>query len=102
MNKRFIKINDEFLCGKCGEINPPADKTCRNHCRKCLYSLHVDVNPGDRASKCHGWLKPIEIEISAGEMKSIKFKCEKCDQISRNKIADDDNRQKLFEILEKI
>ena len=101
MTKKFTKINEEFICGKCGALNPPANKTCRNHCRECLYSLHVDINPGDRASECHGWLIPRKIEISAGEMKAIQFECEKCGKISRNKIADDDNRQKLFEILEK-
>ena len=101
MKKRFTKINESFPCGKCGNQNPPADTTCRNHCRECLYSLHVDKNPGDRASSCHGWLRPIDIEISAGEMRSIRFQCEKCNQISRNKIAADDSREALFKIIEK-
>ena len=24
----------------------------RNHCPNCLYSLHVDIEPGDRESEC--------------------------------------------------
>lgn len=26
----------------------------RNHCPNCLYSLHVDIEPGDRESECGG------------------------------------------------
>ncbi|HIQ57626.1 TPA: RNHCP domain-containing protein, partial [Candidatus Gracilibacteria bacterium] len=38
----FKVINEEFTCEWCGEINPPSKGTCRNHCRKCLCSKHVD------------------------------------------------------------
>ena len=98
--KRFIKINESFVCAFCGHKNPKADKTCRNHCQKCLCSLHVDKNPGDRTEECHGKLMPIRIETKGGEMKDIVFQCEKCGMIRTNKIADDDNKNALFEVWE--
>ena len=97
--KQFTHNNDSFICEVCGTKNPPADKTCRNHCRVCLCSKHVDNNPGDRAAKCHGILQPVSIELKGGQMVSLVFKCEKCGKVGRNKIAEDDNREKLFEIL---
>ncbi len=100
--KKFTHRNDGFICENCGIINNPASKTCRNHCKECLYSLHVDCNPGDRLEQCHGFLKPINIEITRNDFDKIIFKCIKCDIIKRNKIADDDNREKIFQILEKL
>ena len=29
-----------------------------NHCPRCLYSKHVDINPGDRAEQCDGMMEP--------------------------------------------
>ena len=98
--KRFIKRNDSFVCEVCGYHNSPASVTCRNHCCQCLYSKHVDKNPGDRAEQCGGIMKPIDVEILGGELTSIVFKCQKCGFIRKNKIASDDNREKLFEIVE--
>jgi len=99
--KKFTVRNESFICEVCGKENPPASATCRNHCRECLCSKHVDKNPGDRDESCHGILIPIDIEISGAEMKSIIFKCKKCGMIRKNKIALDDNREKLFEVIEK-
>jgi len=66
----------------------------------CLYSLHVDEKPGDRASGCGGLLEPVKIVVSRGQMQSIVFGCQKCGKEGRNKIAEDDERGRLFEILE--
>lgn len=89
------------MCLFCGHENPLAPKTCRNHCQKCLCSLHVDKNPGDRAEECHGKLIPIGIEVRKGEMQSILFKCKKCGMERKNKIAEDDDRTRLLEIMKK-
>ncbi len=100
--KRFTHNNDEFVCEVCGAKNPPAVKTCRNHCYKCLCSKHVDINPGDRAATCHGVLNPIGIDLKGdGTMDRIVFKCKTCNQVSRNKIAEDDDRDALFEVFGK-
>ena len=47
-NKTFTSKNDGFSCQKCNRMVPPTSKSCRNHCPYCLYSKHVDVNPGDK------------------------------------------------------
>ena len=94
----FPKINESFVCVVCGHKNPPAPKTCRNHCQKCLHSLHVDNIPGDRSSECGGILKPVQIESSSTELRSIISQCEKCGVLKKNKIAEDDDREALFEL----
>ena len=96
--KSFIHKNEGFICINCGAENPPAPKTCRNHCRECLVSLHVDKNPGDRAEECKGIMKPIQIEMSRGSMSDIVFQCEKCGVVRRNKIAIDDKREALLSV----
>ena len=47
---------DTFTCRVCGRLCLPenAGSDHRNHCSNCLSSLHVDVEPGDRASDCGG------------------------------------------------
>jgi len=99
--KKFKKINNSFVCEICGYKNPPALKTCRNHCKKCLYSKHVDINPGDRAEKCQGKMKPINVELKNHEIANIIFECEKCGKRSRNKVAEDDNKFLLMELWNK-
>lgn len=61
-----------------------------NHCPRCLYSLHVDINPGDRLAKCGGLMEPIKIE-SVGKEFIITHKCVKCGYEKRNKSSFDDN-----------
>ena len=42
---------DTFTCKVCGRLCTPqnAGSDHRNHCPNCLSSLHVDIEPGDRA-----------------------------------------------------
>ena len=45
--------NTGFECGHCRSAVPAnSDGHYRNHCPYCLWSLHVDDLPGDRASSC--------------------------------------------------
>ena len=90
-NRVFTKIDEEFVCENCGTRVSKLGYTCRNHCPKCLYSKHVDVNPGDRQESCHGLLEPIGVEIDSKKGYVIIFKCKKCGQIRKNKAAKDDN-----------
>lgn len=98
MQKRFTKIDEEFICENCGNKVQKLGYTCRNHCPICLYSKHVDVNPGDRAENCHGSLKPISVEIDSKKGYVIIFKCEKCGKIRRNRAADDDNMDLIIKL----
>lgn len=88
--KTFSKLDDNFICEKCGKNVEKLRYTSRDHCPFCLYSKHVDINPGDRANECKGLLKPIEIEKFKDSYKII-YKCEKCNQIHKNIIAKDDD-----------
>lgn len=90
--KNFITNNDSFVCQNCGTENNPAVKTCRNHCKKCLYSLHLDQEiPGDRKSNCKYLMKPIEIGQDGKKGFFVVHQCLKCKKTIRNKLAEDDN-----------
>ena len=75
MSKKFIKKVEDFVCEKCGDEVVGGGFT--NHCPKCLWSKHVDINPGDRAEKCGGMMKPIGA-LKIGDSYSIIHQCEKC------------------------
>ncbi len=98
MSKKFTVRNEEFVCKVCGEKNFPAPKTCRDHCCKCLCSLHVDKYPGDRAESCQGVLRPLSVELARGEFASLNYKCDKCGALRKNKIAIDDDREMILKV----
>lgn len=85
--KRFTKNDSGFVCANCGKEVLPLGYTSRNHCPFCLCSLHVDVNPGDRASDCGGVMDAVSAEPSAKHGYVLIFKCRKCGFIGRNKAA---------------
>lgn len=88
---KFIMIDESFICNECGYEVSPLGYTARDHCPKCLCSMHVDINPGDRDCGCHGTLRPIGIESGKKNTYKIIYKCDKCGEIKRNKSAIDDN-----------
>ena len=98
--KNFIVIDEKFTCKNCGEKNPKHGASCRNHCRKCLYSKHIDETiPGDRKSDCKGLMAPIYSIFDSKKGQVIVQKCLKCGKTSLNKIADDDNLELLTKLL---
>lgn len=100
MGANFTEIDEEFICENCGTKVEKLGYSCRNHCPNCLYSKHVDKNPGDREEECHGMLKPIDIEINSKKGYVIVFKCIKCGAIRKNKVAEDDNMEEIYRIIE--
>ncbi len=91
--KRFVGqgANQPFECAVCGaEVPPLAGGGYRNHCPRCLSSLHVDVNPGDRAADCLGIMDPVAVESSGKKGWVIVHRCRKCGSVRRNKAALDD------------
>ena len=100
MGANFTEIDEEFICENCGTKVEKLGYSCRNHCPHCLYSKHVDKNPGDREEECHGMLKPIDIEINSKKGYVIVFKCIKCGAIRKNKVAEDDNMEEIYRIIE--
>jgi len=87
--------NDPFACANCGlAVKPLLGGGNRNHCPRCLCSMHVDGPvPGDRASGCDGVMRPIAVERSAKKGWVVVHECEGCGAIRRNKAATDDPRQ---------
>lgn len=95
--KRFNELDEGFICEKCGKKVEPLIYSSRDHCPYCLYSKHVDINPGDRSNDCKGLLKPIEIEKYKDTYKII-YKCEKCKKTHKNIIAKDDDMNEIIKI----
>lgn len=92
--------NTGFRCAYCGEPVPPLQNgSYRNHCPRCLYSLHVDVFPGDRANPCGGPLEPVGAEHSGKKGWVIVHRCTLCGELRRNKAALDDAVPDDFERL---
>lgn len=83
--KRFRKNDQGFLCAHCGHLTPPNEVTSRDHCPKCLVSLHVDRFPGDRANPCKGKLIPVSARPHPKKGFEIIYRCERCGESVRNK-----------------
>jgi DNA-directed RNA polymerase subunit RPC12/RpoP len=79
-----IARDDPFRCARCGLQVLPNGRSPRDHCPGCLWSRHVDVVPGDRASDCGGALRPVGAAQSAGRW-TILYRCEACGQERRNR-----------------
>lgn len=91
---------DSFVCKQCGQLVTPdgAGSRHRNHCPRCLHSLHVDERPGDRASVCEGVMEPISVWVRKSGEWAIVHRCKRCGHLSSNRIAADDNPVKLMSI----
>ncbi len=85
--KRFTKNDDGFVCLHCGKRVEPLGYTSRDHCPFCLWSIHIDINPGDRANDCLGALVPIKAEPHTKKGFVIVYRCERCGEIHRNRAA---------------
>lgn len=86
-HKLFTKNDASFICGHCGKEVLPLGYSSRNHCPFCLWSLHVDINPGDRANECRGLMEPIRVETDPKKGFVIVHRCTKCGEIKRNRAA---------------
>ena len=95
--KKFRELDEEFICENCHKKVQPLEYSSRDHCPYCLYSKHVDINPGDRANSCKGLLKPIGIEKYRDTFKII-YQCEKCKIIHKNIMAKDDDLSEIIRI----
>ena len=83
----FAKNDEGFVCHHCGASVLPLGSSSRNHCPFCLWSKHLDVNPGDRLCGCGGDMEPIFAEPDAKKGYVITHRCVKCGAIRRNKAA---------------
>lgn len=94
-SKKFQRTKEDFTCGHCGlEVK---GNGYTNHCPSCLWSQHVDVNPGDRAAACHGLMEPIALEKKS-DVFYIVHKCTKCPHERRNKAVEGDSFNELVKL----
>ena len=85
-------------CAHCGHVfHTDAPGTSeRNHCPRCLYSLHLDIKPGDRKSGCRGAMEPIAVWVRDKAEWALIHRCAKCGILKSNRIAGDDNEVLLL------
>ena len=93
--KKFQRMTEDFTCERCGAVVTGNGYT--NHCHMCLWSKHVDVNPGDRSAMCQGLMEPVGVETKGGEY-IILHRCVMCGFEKRNKSSKDDNFDVLLQI----
>ncbi|MCL2637668.1 MAG: RNHCP domain-containing protein [Oscillospiraceae bacterium] len=96
-SSRFTVIDEAFDCSVCGAEIQPLGYTARDHCNKCLCSLHLDDNPGDRLSNCGGVLEPVGAEQGKKGVKII-YKCKKCGMKKKNIAAKDDDNEMIIKL----
>lgn len=92
--------NDSFTCKVCGWCVTPegAGSNHRNHCPNCLSSLHLDIEPGDRAADCGGIMDAVAVWVRKDGEWAIVHRCRRCGALSSNRVAADDNPVKLMGI----
>ena len=95
MSKKFQRQIEDFICENCGQFVQGNGYT--NHCPFCLYSKHVDVNPGDREANCGGLMKPVWVE-KKGKEYVITHECVKCGHKKKNKSELEDNFDEMLKI----
>lgn len=90
--------DSSFRCVLCGWSVPAQafGTRHRNHCPRCLWSRHVDDEPGDRRSPCHEPMEPIAIEVRKDGEWSVIHRCAGCGHIKANRIAGDDHERTLL------
>lgn len=94
--KNFQRRKENFSCEHCGSEVTGNGYT--NHCPQCLWSKHVDVQPGDRANSCRGVMRPIGV-VGDGEKRKILHECTVCHEQKRCKVHSDDNQDALIAIM---
>lgn len=68
-----------------------------NHCPACLWSQHVDVNPGDRQAACGGLMRPLGVE-SGRKGYRIRHRCEACGFERVNTTAENDDFEAILRL----
>jgi hypothetical protein len=106
--------NSDFICVHCQNLVSAgyvvAGVNNRNHCPYCLWSRHLDWRrAGDRLSACKGSMQPIGLTVkktrqkyglrSQGELMLI-HRCLECGKIAINRIAADDDSQRVVGIFD--
>ncbi len=93
--KKFQRRIEDFVCEKCGK--EVKGKGYTDHCPRCLWSKHIDINPGDRKSECGGLMEPVGVEVRSNKY-IIHYRCIKCGFKHRVKSTPDDNFDEIIKL----
>jgi len=94
--KKFTRVIEDFECFNCHANVKGTGYT--DHCPNCLWSLHVDNFPGDRASNCKGRMEPVHV-VYDKDSYLIEYVCQKCKMPKRFKAAEKDNKELLLSLI---
>jgi hypothetical protein len=95
VSRKFQRRIEDFICEHCGYSVQGSGYT--NHCPQCLWSKHVDVNPGDRAEPCQGLMEPVGVEVKKGKYR-ILHRCTRCGTEGWNKAAKEDDFEVILQL----
>ena len=84
------------MCENCGTLVRGDGYT--NHCPECLYSKHVDNNPGDRLNDCGGLMKPIGAFLRKQEW-LLRQECQKCGEVRVIRAREEDSKEALEKVI---
>lgn len=90
--------DSSFTCINC-KFQIPAQSfgtRHRNHCPVCLWSRHLDDEPGDRRESCRAPMMPIAIEVRRDGEWAIVHRCNGCGILKCNRVAGDDQERALL------
>ncbi len=96
--KRFTRVVEDFVCDKCSTTVKGTGYT--NHCPSCLWSKHVDINPGDRSATCGALMEPVLIETEKQDT-VITHVCIECGHKKRNKTSPVDSIEAILLVVQK-
>jgi len=91
----FRRTVEDFVCGHCGATNRGDGYT--NHCAHCLWSRHVDVDPGDRAATCGGLMEPVDALLERDQWLLV-HRCTACGARRRCRASAADDRDLILEV----
>ncbi len=98
MSRKSRREGGCFTCTRCRAQVPTLSYGTRhrNHCPLCLWSRHVDDEPGDRRCACRQAMEPVAIEVRLDGEWAIVHRCTGCGTLRTNRIAGDDDERALL------
>jgi len=93
--RKFTRTIENFTCIVCGTEVKGTGYT--DHCPNCLWSVHVDIYPGDRQAECGGLMEPIGA-MQQRRTWRIYYRCQKCGYERFNDAVPGDNFEKIIEL----
>lgn len=94
---KFKRKIESFTCEHCAHFTQGDGFT--NHCPKCFWGKHVDVNPGDRLESCGGMMEPVRVEKKADKY-CVIHRCTRCGAEKSNRVSQEDDFDVLVKIAE--